>query len=54
MGAGKKLIEEAKYMAREKGVKRIKVEAAVQNKKALTFYRSCGFEDFDLVLEMDA
>ena len=53
MGAGKKLIEKAKNLAREKGIKRIKVEAAVQNQKALAFYRSCGFKDFDLVLETD-
>lgn len=49
-GIGKKLVEEAKKLAKEKGAKRFKVGAAAQNEKAIKFYQSCGFKDFDVVL----
>lgn len=49
-GIGKRLVEKAKRLAKEKGAKRFKVEAAAQNEKAIKFYKSCGFEDFDVTL----
>jgi ribosomal protein S18 acetylase RimI-like enzyme len=52
-GVGKKLVEEAKRQAKGKGAKKLKVEAAVQNEKAINLYRSCGFSDFDLILMQD-
>lgn len=51
-GVGKMLIQEAKRFAKEKGATRLKVETAAQNEKAIAFYHSCGFADFDIVLEM--
>jgi GNAT superfamily N-acetyltransferase len=51
-GIGKQLIAEAKKLAKEKGAKRLKVGAVAQNEKAISFYHSCGFEDFDLTLQM--
>ena len=52
-GVGQELIKGAIQKAKEKGVMRLRVEAAIQNEKAITFYRKCGFKDFDIVLEMN-
>jgi ribosomal protein S18 acetylase RimI-like enzyme len=51
-GIGTQLVAEAKRKAKEKGARTLKVEAAAQNEKALSFYRACGFEDFDIILQM--
>lgn len=50
-GIGRKLMQEVKKVAKEKGVKRIKVVAVTQNTHAINFYKMCGFEEFDVVLE---
>ncbi len=50
-GIGKKLVNEMMQVAKEKGVKRVKVEAAFQNENAIKFYKSCGFEEFDIILQ---
>lgn len=50
-GVGKILIQEVKEEAKKKGVKRLKVEALAKNNKALKFYESQGFEDFEVILE---
>jgi len=39
--------------AREKGVKRVRVVASVQNEGAIACYMKSGFEDYNLVLERD-
>ncbi len=51
-GIGSKLMAELKKIAKERGVRRLKVEAVAQNAKAINFYRSCGFETFETILEM--
>lgn len=50
-GIGKKLVAQLMKLLKGMGAKRIKVEAAANNLRAIKFYRSCGFEDFDLILE---
>lgn len=52
-GIGKKLVEQAKGLAKDKGARRFKVEATAKNEKAIKFYKDCGFEDFDVILEMN-
>lgn len=51
-GIGTQLVAEAKRQAKGKGATRLKVEAAAQNEKAISFYRACGFEEFDIILQM--
>lgn len=51
-GIGKKLVEEARKIAMERGAKRLKVEASMKNEQAINFYKECGFEDFDIILQM--
>ena len=48
---GKRLVDEMKSQLKKKGAKSVKVEAAFQNENAIKFYKSCGFDEFDLVLE---
>lgn len=52
-GIGKKLVEKARKLAKDKGAKRFRVEATAKNEKAIKFYKDCGFEVFDIILEMD-
>ncbi len=52
-GVGKRLMVEARKLAKEKGATRFKVEAAAQNEKAIHFYHACGFSDFDVTLQME-
>lgn len=51
-GIGKKLIDETKTIAQKRGAKRIKVAAFAQNSPAIHFYRTCGFNDFETILEL--
>ena len=50
-GVGAKLCEQFLAWADEKGVKRLRVTASAQNKRAIEFYRKNGFEDYDITLE---
>lgn len=50
---GKKLAEETKRIAKEKGAKRLKVIATLKNTRGIEFYHSIGLKDFDLTLEMN-
>jgi ribosomal protein S18 acetylase RimI-like enzyme len=50
-GIGKRLVIEMKEQLKKKGAKSVRVEAAFQNENAIEFYKSCGFDEFDLVLE---
>jgi len=52
-GVGKMLVDEFKRWAKEKGVDNIKVTASGANKRAIEFYRKCGFKDYELTLEMN-
>lgn len=52
-GAGRKLAEETKRIAKEKGAKRLKVVASYKNTRGIKFYHSIGFQDFDLILERE-
>jgi ribosomal protein S18 acetylase RimI-like enzyme len=51
-GVGTLLAKKAIKEAKRKGAKRFKVEALVQNKNAISYYRSLGFKDFNLILEL--
>jgi len=51
MRIGTKLIREFKKWAKQRGAKRIRVEAFANNEHALRFYRRHGFEDYTLILE---
>ena len=50
-GVGSKLMENVRKAAKEKAAKKLRVNAIAQNKNALSFYRSHGFEDAVLFLE---
>lgn len=50
-GIGGKLIEQTKKLAKEQGVKKLKVGALANNKNAIDFYKFCNFDDFELILE---
>ncbi len=52
-GVGSRLVHELQVQAKKKGVKRLKVEALYPNESASSFYRSLGFEGFNLVFEAD-
>ena len=51
-GVGSALIVAAKEKSRQMGAKRLKVFMLSQNEKAIHFYRTQGFFDFDLVMEI--
>jgi diamine N-acetyltransferase len=51
-GIGTELMKEAIKLIKEKGIKRIDVEVEAQNFEAIKFYKSIGFEDFEITLEM--
>ena len=51
-GVGTELIKEAIKQVREKGAKRLGVEVEAQNSGAINFYKSNGFEDFEVTLQL--
>jgi len=52
-GIGTELYRQFYKWCQEKGVKKIKVEASVQNKGAIDFYQKNNFLNYTLVLESD-
>lgn len=50
-GVGKGLVNAFTSLAKEKGVKRLKVGVISQNLKAIAFYRYLGLSDFEVFLE---
>ncbi len=52
-GVGKKLFEEFLEWSKKRGIDRMKVVASSKNKKAINFYKKCGFKDYNLTLEGD-
>jgi ribosomal protein S18 acetylase RimI-like enzyme len=52
-GIGCSLCEKFFKWADEKGIKRAKVRVSAKNKRAIEYYKKCGFSDHDLVLEID-
>lgn len=48
---GSKLVERFIDWAKKSGAGNIRVATAAKNDKAIAFYRKCGFEDFEAVLE---
>lgn len=51
-GVGARLIEEAKQVAKKRGAKRMTAQALHKNERALKFYRTQGFTDFDVAFLM--
>jgi GNAT superfamily N-acetyltransferase len=51
-GVGKLLIESCKQWAKENSYQRLFVTSYSKNKKAITFYKNCGFETIDTSLEI--
>lgn len=51
-GVGTELIKEAIKQVGEKGAKRLEVEVETQNSGAINFYKSNGFEDFEVTLQL--
>lgn len=52
-GIGAKLVLLAKTEAKKRGAKRMTVQALSQNERALKFYRTQGFTDFDVAFLMN-
>ncbi|MFH1501223.1 MAG: GNAT family N-acetyltransferase [archaeon] len=50
-GVGEKLFKMFLEWAKKKKVKRMKVVASAKNKRAINFYKKCGFLDYDSILE---
>jgi len=53
IGAGSILVKEFFNWCKNSGVERICVKASASNLKAIEFYRTLGFKDYDLALEYD-
>jgi GNAT superfamily N-acetyltransferase len=53
-GVGRALVETFKQWAEARGAKRLRVTAFAGNAIAISFYRKCGFHDFELTLEQEA
>lgn len=51
-GVGTELMREAIKQVREKGAKNLEVEVEAQNSGAINFYKSNGFEDFEVTLQL--
>lgn len=49
-GIGKKLVEKFFEWADEKEANRIEVKALAKNPRTIKFYKSLGFEDFEVIL----
>ena len=52
-GIGKLLIEAATNKCRDLGCSEVEVSTEMTNKKARAFYKSCGFEEDAVLLELD-
>lgn len=50
-GIGKKLMEAATHLAKEKGTDRLFLSVYARNSKAISFYKDLGFEEIALDLE---
>lgn len=50
-GIGKQLIEACKSWARDNGFQKVFVTSYFHNQKAVSFYKSCGFDEIDVSLE---
>ena len=50
-GLGTKMIEETIKLLKQRAIKRIRVEAISKNTEAIDFYKTFGFEDFEIILE---
>jgi ribosomal protein S18 acetylase RimI-like enzyme len=48
---GTKLVDNLKTIARQKGAKRLRVEALINNQPAITFYQKVGLINSHLILE---
>lgn len=51
-GIGKRLVQELKNYCMSKGIEEIKVTASAKNVNAREFYKSNGFEDFEVTYKM--
>lgn len=49
IGVGKKLLEHAEHIAKQKGAERLSLEASVDNKKLISWYNKFGFESTELM-----
>ena len=49
-GIGTKLFQRAKILAKKRGVTRMSVQALTDNIRAIKFYQTQGFKDFDVIL----
>lgn len=52
-GIGAALLAHAKTHAREAGVRWLRINVLAANRSAAALYRSCGFQDREIVLEHD-
>ena len=52
-GIGRKLVEHGKEWARQNGANQFMVQAMAENLRAIDFYKECGFEPFEIKLEME-
>jgi|GEM_PF-4453353 len=52
-GIGKQLIAECKRIAIENGYNNLKIVTLVNNDRAKKLYQSCGFENREIIMEMD-
>ena len=50
-GFGIKLVEHVEKWAYENGYQKIYVNSYINNKRAISFYKKCGFSEIDLSLE---
>lgn len=53
IGVGKKLYQAFADWCKEKGVKRLCVQASAKNAAAIAFYHKNGFVNYDLILETE-
>lgn len=51
-GIGAKLMTECKNWARKNGYQKLYVNSYFRNKRAIAFYKNCGFGEIDTSLEM--
>ena len=51
-GTGKKMVEEFLKWCKEKKADVVSVNASIQNKNGIEFYRKMGFNDYSLTLEI--
>ncbi|GIP51506.1 GNAT family N-acetyltransferase [Paenibacillus vini] len=51
LGVGRKLMEAVKQLAAERGVRKLSLRVLASNPGAVSFYRSCGFEEQGRLVE---